>query len=101
MIAYADGGSAMRERIQMATGALKVLSRVWPIAGTILHQVKEVARGVFIFGPQGSSARAGTMDHAAVGDDGGTFTIDDSWLDEIIDHLPEQEGNDLRIPIIQ
>lgn len=78
----------------MATGALKMLSGVWPIAGVILLQVKEVARGIFIFGPQGNSGRATSMGHAAAGGDGGvSFTNDDLWMDEMIDRLPEQDGN--------
>lgn len=94
VIAYADGGAALRERIQMATGALKMLSGVWPIAGVILLQVKEVARDIFIFGPQRNSGRATSMGHAAAGGDGGvSFTNDDLWMDEMIDRLPEQDGN--------
>ena len=95
MIAYADGGVALRERIQMATGALKVLGGVWPIASAILQQVNEVARGIFSFRPQENSTRSTSIDHAAAaagGDDGITFTNDDSWLDEMIDRLPEQDG---------
>lgn len=92
MIVYADGGTALRERIQMATGALKVLSGVWPIVGLIMQQVKEVARGIFIFG---NNARPITMDNTMVVEDGDVlFTNDDLWLKEMIDHLLAQEDSD-------
>lgn len=94
VIAYDDGGAALRERIQMSTGALKVLSAVWPIAGAILLQVKEVAREIFIFRPQANSARTTSADNlAAEGDARAAFTNDGLWLDETIDGLREQEDN--------
>lgn len=58
----------------------------------ILQQVKEVARGIFIFG---NNARPTTMDYTMVAEDGDvSFTNDDLWLKEMIDHLPAQEDSD-------
>lgn len=91
VIVYADGGASIRERVQMATGALKVLSGVWPIAGAILQQVKEIARGIFFLGPQGNSGRATGKDHATATEvDGGVaFINNDLWLDEMIESFSQ------------
>ncbi|MCJ1468811.1 hypothetical protein MMC07_007441 [Pseudocyphellaria aurata] len=92
--AYDDGGAALRERIQLSTGALKVLSAVWPIAGAILLQVKEVAREIFIFVPQANASRATSVNNvAAEGDAGATLSNHGLWLDEKIDGLPEPDEN--------
>ena len=48
---YSDRSQVMRERVLLATGALKGLSVIWAVAGSVLNQVKEVARGVVAFDP--------------------------------------------------
>ena len=52
---YSDRSAVMRERVLLATGALKALSVVWAVAGSVLNQVKEVARGVLAFDPSNLS----------------------------------------------
>lgn len=75
----------------MEVGALKSMSGVWPIAGSILNQVKEVARGIFIFDPR-SQRTAESLDRA--GDDPTTLVGDELWADEVLDL---SEGRELGV----
>lgn len=50
-IMYSDDGGLLKERIQLAIGALKRFGEIWPVAESILAQVKEVAKSVFAFDP--------------------------------------------------
>lgn len=57
---------------------MKSICGVWPIAGKILDQVKEVARGIFIFDPRGQR-------EAESLDDPTTLVGDELWADEVLD----------------
>lgn len=65
----------MKERIQMEIGAMKSISEVWPIAGTIFQQIKEVSRGIFIFDPQNRNKPSETFD--GIQDDPSAFIHDE------------------------
>lgn len=67
----------MRERILLATGALKAMSAVWAIAESVLKQVKEVARAVLSFQPQ-------------------NLSILDVFTDEVLDENTETIEHDFR-----
>jgi hypothetical protein len=42
-----DDARLAKERVRLSVGALKTLRDVWPVANTVLHQVKAVAREVY------------------------------------------------------
>ena len=42
-----DDARLAKERVRLSVGALKTMRDVWPVAGTVLHQVKAVAREVY------------------------------------------------------
>ncbi|KAH0552838.1 hypothetical protein GP486_006962, partial [Trichoglossum hirsutum] len=42
-----DDARLAKERVRLSVGALKTLRDVWPVASTVLHQVKAVAREVY------------------------------------------------------
>ena len=89
VITYADGGSAVKERIRMEVGAMKSVSGVWPIACSILQQVKEVARGIFVFDPQSQNKSSETLN--GVRDTSNALFDDDRWLDEMVNSSPDQD----------
>lgn len=90
VIAYADGGNAVRERIQMEVGALKSISGIWPIAGNILQQVKAIAREIFILDPQNSNRSEPKTSHSQ--DEMDNFVNDEVWLHEMIDTIPDPQS---------
>lgn len=81
----------MRERVLLATGALKSLSVIWAVAGSVLQQVKEVARGVLAFDPNNLS----TAVFAEEVNNGASIDVDHFLQEAIATHLPEEGIFDL------
>jgi len=89
---YSDKSAVMRERVLLATGALKSLSVIWAVAGSVLQQVKEVARGVLAFDPNNLS----TAVFAEEVNNGASIDVDHHFLqDAMATHLPEEGMFDL------
>lgn len=82
----------MRERVLLATGALKSLSVIWAVAGSVLQQVKEVARGVLAFDPNNLS----TAVFAEEVNNGASIDVDHHFLqDAMATQLPDEGIFDL------
>ncbi len=89
---YSDKSAVMRERVLLATGALKSLSVIWAVAGSVLQQVKEVARGVLAFDPNNLS----TAVFAEEVNNGASIDVDHHFLqDAMATQLPEEGIFDL------
>ncbi|KAI9763695.1 MAG: hypothetical protein M1840_009168 [Geoglossum simile] len=51
-----DDARVAKERVRLSVGALKTMRDVWPVADTVLHQVKAVAREVYARKPSSQNS---------------------------------------------
>ncbi|KAI9846742.1 MAG: hypothetical protein M1838_001149 [Thelocarpon superellum] len=68
------------QRIRLAVGALKTSKEVWPIAGTLFKQIKELARDAFVTSHAGGLRPVHPPSQSGIN----LSEADDAWLNEFV-----------------